>query len=45
MKAQQPGDKVTGDPPGIAAMQLEEELSSVQRALQSTLGCSTPFSS
>ena len=27
MKAQQPGDKVTGDPPGIAAMQLEEELS------------------
>ena len=27
MKAVQPGDKVTGDPPGIAAMQLGKELS------------------
>ena len=27
MKARQPGDKVTGDPPGIAAMQLRKELS------------------
>ena len=27
MKAKQPGDKVTGDPPGIAAMQLGKELS------------------
>ena len=27
MKAKPPGDQVTGDPPGIAAMQLRKELS------------------